>query len=63
MLANFTYPKDISVAITDFEDPLRAIAADFPSKTKLMKENFLAPMDKNAGSDVEKAGAKVHNNA
>ena len=61
MLANLTYPKDISVAILDFKDPLRAIAADFPTTKKIMDENYLTRMDEEVGSDQDKLDAKSHN--
>ena len=63
VLANFTYPKDISVAVLDFQDPMRAIAADFPTTKKLMDENYLTRMDEAVGSDQDKLEAKTHNDA
>ena len=61
ILANFTYPKDISFAITDFKDPIRLVAADLPTKSKLMAENFIQLKDKQVGTDDEKQEAVEYN--
>ena len=61
VLANFTYPKDISFAITDFKDPIRIVATDLPTKGKLMSENFIELKDEQVGTDEEKQEAIKHN--
>ncbi len=61
ILANFTYPKDISFAITDFKDPIRIVAADLPTKNRLMTENFIELKDEQIGTDEEKQAAAEYN--
>jgi len=61
VLANFTYPKDISFAITDPKDPIRIVAQDIPTKQKLMQDNFLKLKDENIGTDKEKQEAAAYN--
>ena len=61
MLANFTYPKDISFAITDYKDPVRIIAHDIPTKQKLMQDNYLQLKDETTGTDKEKKKAATYN--
>ena len=62
VLANLSYPKDISVAILDLKDPLLVIAADFPTKKKLMDENYLTRMNEAVGSNLDRLEAKIHDN-
>jgi len=61
VLTNFTYPKDISFAITEFKDPIRIVAADLPTKAKLMSENFITFGDETVGTDEEKKAVVEHN--
>ena len=61
VLANFTYPKDISVAITNLKDPIRIVAANLPTKNKLMTENFIVLKDDQIGTNEEKRAATEYN--
>ena len=59
-LTNFSYPKDISVAITDFKDPIRLVTADLPTKNKLMAEHHPQLIDETRTTE-EKAKAAAYN--
>jgi len=61
VLANFTYPKDISFAITDFKELIRVVASDLPTKQKVMQDNYLKTMDENTSMDDEKHTSRAYN--
>lgn len=62
VLTNFEYPKYISFAITDFKDPIRIVAADLPTKAKLMDEKFIKLGDETIGTGEEKLATVTKNN-
>lgn len=50
------------MAIPNFKNPIRVVAINLPTKSKIMSKHFITLKDKSTGTNEERKVAKKYNN-